>query len=233
MKAHTAYLPAIALLWAGYLSHISGLDLAIANSVYTNFGSFPRNAFFLKNVMHEAMRAVSIVALSMLVIVLAWDCVRPQMFLARHRRALRIFLMGAAIFIGGVAALKAFTTPACPWDLNIFGGTRSQTDYADIFRTNVFGRGHCFPAGHSTSGYVWLGLAFVVAHDHRTFCRLALFLLPIGLSLSAAQILRGAHFLSHELTTMGIALIVFSAVSTLFSVKPLKPSDVMTNAHQN
>lgn len=232
MKYQTAYLPAIALLWAGYLSHISGLDLMIAKSIYADFGGFPRNAFFLKHVMHEAMRAVCISALSALALALLWDGVKPQAFLAPYRRPLRIFLAGAVVFIGGVAALKAFTTPACPWDLSLFGGDRGQTDYSDIFRTGLLGKGHCFPAGHSTSGYVWLGLAFVFGRDQRAFFRLIVLLLPIGLSLSAAQILRGAHFLSHELTTLGIGLLVFSMIPALFAGKSAKSSSGISHAHK-
>lgn len=216
MTAPTAYRAGIACLVAGYVSHTSGLDLMIAKTVYTHFDGFPRNAVFLKVVMHEGMRTLATTALSGIALALLWDFFSPRAWLAHSRAPLRVFLLCAVVFIGGIAALKSLTTPACPWDLAMFGGDRAQVNYSDIFNLKMYGQGHCFPAGHSTSGYVWLSLAFLFCQSAGTFRRTAFFLLPIGISLSAAQVIRGAHFLSHELTTLGVGLLVFSALPRLF-----------------
>lgn len=214
-KSPSLILPGIALILTGYACHVSGIDLTIAEAVHSYYSGFPRNAFLLKSVMHEGMRNTVTSILALLVLILIWDAFSPRQWLQNTRTPLRIFAICAAVFIGGIATLKTFTAPACPWDLAVFGGDRSSVDYADIFRTSVFGKGHCFPAGHSTAGYVWLCLAFVFADNRKSFMRLFLALLPIGISLSTAQILRGAHFLSHELTTLGIALIIFSFLPAL------------------
>lgn len=233
MKAPTAYWAGSLCLVAGYLSHMSGLDLFIAKIIYTHFDGFPRNAFFLKNVMHEGMRSANIVALSSLALLALWDYFRPLHWLASKHLHLRVFLVCATVFIGGIAALKSFTTPACPWDFAQFGGDKQPLPYSDIFNVSAFGQGHCFPAGHSTSGYVWMAFAFLFSQSAHSFRRSVFFLLPIGLSLSAAQIIRGAHFLSHELTTLGIGLIVFSAVPPLFFCQPDDQSKDATNVAQN
>lgn len=230
MNTPTAYSAGIACLIAGYASHTSGLDLIIAKSVYTSFGGFPRNAVFLKAVMHEGMRALTTMALGGLALVLLWDAFSPRTWLAYKRAPLRIFLLCAAVFIGGIAALKSVTTPACPWDLAMFSGDRTLVNYSETFDLKTYGQGHCFPAGHSTSGYVWLALAFLFCHSAYTFRRAVLFLLPIGFSLSAAQIIRGAHFLSHELTTLGIGLLVFSALPQLFIFKSKSQPEIITDA---
>ncbi len=233
MKTPTAYWAGALCLAGGYVSHISGIDLLIAKTVYTEFDGFPRNHPFLKNIMHEGMRGASIAALGTLSLLALWDCLNPQHWLTDKRLQLRVFLLCAALFIGGVAALKAFTTPACPWDLARFGGDKDILAYSDIFNVDTFGQGHCFPAGHSTSGYVWLTLAFLFSQNTHNFRRSVFFLLPIGVSLSAAQIIRGAHFLSHELTTLGIGLIIFSAVPQLFLAKSDHQPKVIAHAHQN
>ena len=214
-KPPSLILLGVALILTGYACHVSDIDLTIAEAVHNYYGGFPRNAFLLRSVMHEGMRNTITSILALLVIILIWDAFSPRQWLQDTRTPLRIFAVCAAVFIGSIAALKAFTTPACPWDLGIFGGHRSSVGYADIFRTSVFGKGHCFPAGHSTAGYVWLCLAFVLSDNRKSFIRLFVALLPIGISLSTAQILRGAHFLSHELTTLGIALIIFSILPAL------------------
>lgn len=220
MRPPTMYVAAIACVVAGYLSHASGADIYIARAVYNHFGGFPRNAVFLKDVMHEGLRTLATVLLAGLALVLAVDAFSPRRWLAPWRAPLRLFAVCAAVFIGGVAVLKSQTTPACPWDLAMFGGTKNPVGYGDLFNVARFGKGRCFPAGHSTSGYVWLGLAFLLTSGPRSFYTALLALLPVGMALSAAQILRGAHFLSHELTTLGLALLVFSVLPrVLFSIR--------------
>lgn len=223
----------IALVLAGYASHASGTDLFIAKVIYSHFHGFPRQAFFLKSVMHDGMRGAAIVMLALLGVMALWDAVRPLPGLSGIRIRLRVFLVCAAVFIGGVAALKSFTAPPCPWDLTLFGGSRILADGTDIFRTDLLGRGRCFPAGHSTSGYVWLCGAFLFARGPRRFKRMFFSILPLGLSLSATQILRGAHFLSHELTTLGLALILFSQVPRFFSITPALHSGGVSDDRQN
>lgn len=220
MKLSASFLAGAGAVAAGYLSHRSGLDLWVASQVYDHFGGFPRNAYFLKKIMHESMRSLVTAALSALALLMIWDLARPRAWLTQWRRPLRVFILCALAFIGGVAALKSLTTFSCPWDLTAFGGRRALADYTELFSTGRLGKGHCFPAGHSTSGYAWLCLAYVLGTSPEKFRRLFFALLPFGVALSTAQILRGAHFLSHELTTFGIALMLFSTLPRLFPITP-------------
>ncbi len=212
-----AALLGLGLAVAGYVSHAYGVDMRISGWIYTHYSGFPRDRFFLKAVMHDGVRNIVAGIFILLGAMVAFDIFSPRVWMEKHRHSLHVFLICAAVFIGGVAALKSVTAPACPWDMAAFGGVRQAITYADVFRTESFGNGRCFPAGHSTSGYVWLGLPFVFGLQGRSFAVVVLSVLPAGLSLSAVQILRGAHFLSHELTTLGIALVVFSVLPFLFS----------------
>lgn len=203
-------------LWlCSIAANLSGLDMMISNRVYEMFGGvFPRSNWWLQQILHDDVHRGFIG----IVVLLAVLSVVPPFFKKdiAWQPKLRLFVLSGLLYIGVDMLLKSTTTFPCPWSLESFGGIKHQPPhYADIFNMEKYGRGHCFPAGHSTSGYFWLGLAFVFAGNHPRRLLYLLALLPLGLTLSVTQLLRGAHFLSHELATMGLAFILFSTLPVL------------------
>lgn len=76
------------------------------------------------------------------------------------------------------------------------------------------GGGHCFPAGHASAGFAFIGGYFVIPERRPRTARIWLQdSLASGLLLGLAQQLRGAHFMSH---TRRAAL--EARVTTVFSV---------------
>ena len=67
--------------------------------------------------------------------------------------------------------------------------------------------GGCFPAGHASGGFALLGL--VAARGTRRW-RNGILALGLGLGwwMGGYQMLKGAHYLSHTLTTMIVAWLV-------------------------
>lgn len=65
----------------------------------------------------------------------------------------------------------------------------------------------CFPAGHASVGYAWVALYYFLRHSrpHYRYAGLAAGLIG-GAILGFTQQLRGAHFMSHDLTTLFICL---------------------------
>jgi membrane-associated PAP2 superfamily phosphatase len=64
------------------------------------------------------------------------------------------------------------------------------------------GAGHCFPAGHASSGFAFVGGFFAFRKTDPGIARKWLLAaLLAGLVLGIAQQLRGAHFMSHTLWT--------------------------------
>jgi membrane-associated PAP2 superfamily phosphatase len=136
--------------------------------------------------------------------VLAWAAsfVSPK-FRSWRRGGLYIAL--AIIVSTGVAGLlKSLTNVDCPWDLEPFGG---KNPYVALFahRPDHLPRAQCFPGAHSSSGFALMSCYFLLRNRSRRAARMALAGgLLIGTVFALGQQARGAHFLSHDLTSAAI-----------------------------
>ena len=108
-----------------------------------------------------------------------------------------------------IAGAKAYTNVYCPYQLDMYDGrfpfVRILDAYpADFVQPKV---GKCFPAGHSTAGFAFLGLFFAF---YRPAYRVAGLLggLTLGWIAGIYQMLRGQHFLSHTVFSMVAALML-------------------------
>ncbi|MEZ5565661.1 MAG: phosphatase PAP2 family protein [Gammaproteobacteria bacterium] len=118
--------------------------------------------------------------------------------LRRWRRPAGFIVLSVAAGAGLVGVLKQTTNVDCPWSLTEFGGDRP---YVSLFsdRPDELPRGHCFPGGHSSSGFALFSLYFLFLFRHRRAARWALAAaLLLGGLFAFAQEARGAHFLSHD-----------------------------------
>ena len=84
---------------------------------------------------------------------------------------------------------------ACPWDMAV---ATTQGILWDLSAT----AGHCFPGGHASSGFALLVGYFIyrTTRPKRAYFFL-LAALILGFAMGWAQMMRGAHFLSHTLWT--------------------------------
>jgi membrane-associated PAP2 superfamily phosphatase len=86
-------------------------------------------------------------------IVAVW---RPFGVLRRLDRVQRVQLALstlAAVLL--VSTMKSVSTTSCPWDLSAFGGVAHHISHWTWLRDG--GGGHCFPAGHASAGFAFLG----------------------------------------------------------------------------
>jgi len=119
---------------------------------------------------------------------------------ARQQAHARLFI-SLALSLAGVAVLKHSLPMDCPWDLQQFGGSQTFTGLFSSWPANRAPNA-CFPAGHASIGYAWLGLYFFCLQLYPTLARLALVCsITLGISLGLVQQLRGAHFMSHDIAT--------------------------------
>lgn len=97
-----------------------------------------------------------------------------------------------------VGLIKSQSAHACPWNMT---HATTQGYIWDFSATH----GHCFPGGHASAGFALMTGYFV--YRSTQYSRAVFYLLAgilLGFAMGWAQMMRGAHFLSHNLWTWWI-----------------------------
>lgn len=106
-------------------------------------------------------------------------------------------LMGLGTLVVGV--LKSLSHHSCPWDLVEYGGKAVSYPLFSSAPADS-GPGRCFPGGHASSGFMVMGLFFAFWHERpRLAWSFVAFGVVLGLAMGFGQVMRGAHFFSHNL----------------------------------
>ena len=210
-----AGLLALALAWDA-----SGLDLALARLAGGAHGFPWRDHWFLVAVMHEGTRALAWLLALALCLAIAW----PAGPLARLDRSRRVRLAATALLAPlAVVVLKRASHTSCPWDLAEFGGIAAHVSHWSAGSDG--GGGRCFPAGHASAGFAFLGGYFAFHATDATLARQWTgWSLAAGLLLGIAQQWRGAHFMSHTLWSAVACWFVAWAVDALPEPRPREAS---------
>ncbi|RYZ81611.1 MAG: phosphatase PAP2 family protein [Moraxellaceae bacterium] len=98
---------------------------------------------------------------------------------------------------------KAALAVPCPWEFARYGGNLNYHNVIEqVFLRNGSG---CFPAGQASAGYAWIALYFfgLCYQSSKRWLGLSSAIIA-GAVLGGAQQLRGAHFISHDLWTLGL-----------------------------
>lgn len=197
-------LPTLSFMLAVLVLELGGVDIIIADKLFQLQGSSwqLKDAWITNDLIHDRGRGlVGLVFMATLLLVaatFAGDRMRI------HRRGLLYVLTSALIAVAIVNVMKATTHLDCPWDIDRYGGVKT---YASLFMTRPAGPefGRCFPAEHASGAYCWLGFFFLARHFRPQWRLRALGIIGgLGIVFGAAQQLRGAHFLSHDVWTIYI-----------------------------
>ena len=200
----------------------SGLDLVLAHWFGTTQGFALRDHWLFTTVLHEGARRLSwllVVGLSLAV----WWPVGVLRKLDRWQRLQLVvsILLGLAL----VVAIKRISSTSCPWDLAEFGGLAR---YVSHWRFGLVdgGGAHCFPAGHASAGFAFVGGYFVLRDRAPRAARIWLAAaLAAGLVLGVSQQMRGAHFMSHTLWTAWLCWTVAWACHSLVTTWRLRSGE--------
>lgn len=189
----TAGLVLVALAWDA-----TRLDLPMAQWFGGPAGFPLKQDWFFENVMHEGGRIASWIVVLALTLSIWW----PVGVLRRIDASRRLQLVVTALLaVLAVAALKAFSRTSCPWDLSTFGRAAHYVSHW-AFGVQDGGSGRCFPAGHASAGFAFLGGYFAFADTDLPVARRWLAAATLaGLAFGLGQQVRGAHFMSHTLWT--------------------------------
>ena len=196
-------------------------DRAITRYVFdAHADAFPlRNDFWIEVVMHHWAK-YAVVTLGALVIgALLLSYVLPA--LAAQRRILVFVALALMLAPLSVSVGKALSPKHCPWDIDEFGGL---VPYTRIFQAPVADvpAGHCFPAGHASTGFALMAFYFVayaqrMAKTARTALAAAII---AGLLLGWGRVLQGAHFVSHVMWAGLLCWLVMVALYALILREP-------------
>ncbi len=145
---------------------------------------------------------------------------------AQRMRALSVLLVSVLLSVLIVSLCKHLLLSQCPWDLQQFGG---HWPFVSLFETKPYDMtlSQCFPAGHASIGYAWIALYFywLPVSPRKAKVGLGIGLLA-GFTLGLAQQFRGAHFLSHDLTTAWLCWLIACSVYIFWPHPKNQASDV-------
>ncbi|MBD9664298.1 membrane-associated PAP2 superfamily phosphatase [Variovorax beijingensis] len=197
----------------------TGGDLALARLAGTPVGFPWRDNAFLVHVMHEGAKDLSWLFVIALFAAIRWPLgvLRQLPVRARAQLAFTVLLSVVAISL-----LKHASHTSCPWDLKEFGGAASHVSHW-AWKVYDGGAGGCFPAGHASAAFAYVGGYFVL---RRVSPRAAILWLcaslAAGLLLGLSQQLRGAHYMSHTLWTAWICWVVGFAIDLAAAPRALR-----------
>lgn len=190
----------------------TGLDqLLIAPYFDAVAKSFPlKHQYFLEEIMHVGLRnCMILVAVVTLALSLAGNKIAPfRASVGAYSRQLLWVFVGMMLATSAISILKSFSIHGCPNDLIMYGG---NLPYLKLFEALPKGveAGHCFPAGHASGGFALLAFYYAFRDSNPKFAVAMLGIaLVLGFAMGWTQIMRGEHFLSHNLWTAWVVWLV-------------------------
>lgn len=192
------WVPAVLAIALLVLDRTTDFDRALTRYAFDPaLADFPlRDNFWLDVVMHHwtkyAVATLGCLAAGALVLTFALPA------LPLDRRTLLFLVLAIGLGPLSVTAAKAVSARHCPWDVDEFGG---YVPYERLFAPAAPSSrpGHCFPAGHASTGFALLAFYFTAyRRGMRKAAPLALAAgIATGVGLGWGRVLQGAHFPSH------------------------------------
>lgn len=201
----TLFLAALAML---ALEHFTHIDVWLEDWFFdAALHDFPwRNSWFATDFAHGSLKNFIINSGTLLLVVMLIDKIwRIRRMPDFWRYRLQIVAWASVLVPAVIRGIKRTSALNCPWDIDRYGG---HVPYLKMFDHVPAGwvPGHCFPAGHASTG-LWLASLCVFWLPHHPRRALGVFFagLSVGLAMGWIQQMRGAHFLSHTLWSGWIA----------------------------
>lgn len=187
-------LAAILLLW--FFPVGGALDHQIIAPWVNADGTFPyRDNWWLTRIAHQWVKNL-IIAMVVVLLMQFFASFYGQKWRA-YRWTAGYTLMAMLLSVSLVGLLKSQSSHACPWSL------AQQGSHGVMWLEHSLNGGKCFPGGHSSAGFGLLALFF--AYRLQAPQRAHFYLITaliLGFAMGWAQMMRGAHFMSHNLWTL-------------------------------
>jgi membrane-associated PAP2 superfamily phosphatase len=182
--------------------------------------SFPlknaRHLVFLGHTLLKDITALGLIIGIVLAVASSWVS-----YLKPWRRALTTFCLMATASALLVQGIKDNSVHACPWDLAMYGGHDAWFPLFDRVSAAVE-MGRCWPGGHASGGFAIIAGYFALRMQRPRWARMILALgLILGAVMGGVQMVRGAHFLSHNLWTLWFVWVACFSLDAAFRLVPL------------
>jgi membrane-associated PAP2 superfamily phosphatase len=187
-------------------------DLLLARMAGSHLGFPLRENPFMVHVMHEGARNLSWALVILLFAAIRWPFGVLRRLDTGSRVQLALTVLGSVI---AVSIIKHASHTSCPWDLQEFGGVARYVSHWS-WGVGDGGPGGCFPAGHASAAFAYVGGYFVLRRVSPRAAVIWLWTAVVaGLVLGVAQQLRGAHYMSHTLWTAWVCWTVGFAIDVV------------------
>ena len=170
--------------------------------LYGTASGFPwRDHWLTSDVMHRGGRVASWLLFGVTVAL----TVRPWQAIAMMPRRHRVWWVACTVLcLLLIPLIKRISLTSCPWDLRDFGGPADWVSHWNWGAADG-GSGRCFPSGHASGAFGFLAGYFALREYAPRAARLWLgAVMVLGMLFGWAQLMRGAHYLSHALWTAAI-----------------------------
>jgi len=214
-----------------FLYELTPLDIWIQDHCYNfevNEWLVDRHASKLKLIFYTGPKKIIIVfgVINLLLFILSFK----KYSLKQFKWSFLYIALCLAIIPTVIASMKYVTNTYCPWDNERYGGSvpyvKVIEPYPDDFMQSS--KGKCFPAAHPSGGFALFCLFFV---SLKRIYKLSGLLFPflLGWTMGIYQMLKGAHYLSHNLATFFIALILCSVIyKVMFSLRKVQNANTFS-----
>lgn len=170
------------------------IDMQLIHPWIDSAGNFPlKNNWFLVEINHKLIK--HLVIGFFVIILLSWIASFKFDQLKAFKWQLGYLFWVSVLSTVLIGLLKSHSAHACPWSMT------ESTAFGYVWDFSAT-QGHCFPGGHASTGFSLLTGFFVFRKSNS---KIAYFFLCLGLVLGFitgwGQMMRGAHFLSHNLWT--------------------------------
>ncbi|MCB1045503.1 MAG: phosphatase PAP2 family protein [Acidobacteria bacterium] len=189
------------------LFDVTRLDLAIQNMFFDDrlkHWLVDRHEPVLNMLFYRGIKVVLVLLFAVFCGV-CWAKRRTDLIRA-NRFGIAVFVVSALVVPATVNSIKRVTNIPCPRDLQIYGGA---FPYRKIFHAfpATFEQPHrcrCFPGGHASGGFAFLGLFFMFKQK-RSKGIAVVSALSLGWAMGTYKMAIGDHFFSHNLISMELS----------------------------
>lgn len=193
------------------VEHYTDIDVLISDYAY----DFTEHRWLITPALHQKLSPFFYEGAKRLVAAIGTTCVIYLLLSAWKKEWRRNFvavltvLLSTMIVPSTVSWLKTFTNVYCPNQLQIYEQrypyVRVLESYPSAFQAEH--RGRCFPGGHVTGAFSLMAL-YLVFQDKKKKAAALGGAVCFGFITGTYQILRGEHFLSHNLFSMFLSAVL-------------------------